>query len=84
MKILFLILLIAFISSCHPKAPAKYDESRELVPNPEGYKKDSFIQAGSDSAKPVSAIKDENKYFPFELSVTGGKYVIVAQIEGKE
>lgn len=74
------VSLIA-LSSCH-NTSAGYNESRELVPNPEGYKKDTFIQPSKDSAKPIGKNEKSNKYFPFELSEIGGKYSISVEIEG--
>ncbi|KIO77746.1 hypothetical protein TH53_07390 [Pedobacter lusitanus] len=49
MKTLWMIIIIAAITGCHDK-PKAYDESRELIPDPEGYQKDTIIQSTKDSA----------------------------------
>ncbi|MBK1897491.1 hypothetical protein [Chryseobacterium paridis] len=61
MKTLFLICLFLVISCNNNKnnsSSQKYDESRELVPNPEGYQKDTFP---SDTMHHSSANKDSIK-----------------------
>jgi hypothetical protein len=39
----FLLMLLILLTACKKSTPSKnYNESRELVPNPEGYQKDTF------------------------------------------
>jgi hypothetical protein len=50
---IFISIFICLVfSSCNQakNPPKPYQESRELVPNPEGYKKDSFITANEDTS----------------------------------
>jgi hypothetical protein len=53
--------------------------NRELVPHPEGNKKDSFVKAPSNSNKLLT--KMNNKNFPFEVLEINGHYQITAAIE---
>jgi hypothetical protein len=45
------LLLILFACGHDYKQPESYNESRELVPDPEGYKKDTFIINKNSTAK---------------------------------
>ena len=50
MRIYLAIASLLLVSSCgmiQENKPKKYDESRELLPDPEGYKKDTFIISDS-------------------------------------
>ncbi|ASK30145.1 hypothetical protein CEY12_08475 [Chryseobacterium sp. T16E-39] len=53
MKVLFLILILITTACGNGKDSSKnYNESRELIPNPEGYQKDTF---------PSDTVKDSLK-----------------------
>jgi Immunity protein 51 len=77
-KILTFAILVITITSCDNRNNST-DSSRELIPNPEEQKKDTFILAKTDTTKKTTT--SINKYFPFELQEIEGRYQIVAQIE---
>ncbi len=54
-KIALLTLIIIVFSSCHNNTKV-YDESREIVPNPEGYQKDTFIEPIQDSTQVLDSV----------------------------
>jgi hypothetical protein len=54
------LLLILFACGQDSKQPEPYNESRELVPNPEGYKKDTFELLDKDSS--TKDLCNFNKY----------------------
>ncbi|MGO4290888.1 hypothetical protein [Chitinophaga sp. RAB17] len=56
MKILLIVLALVTFSGCYNN-PKSYDESRELVPNPEGYKKDTFIQVPQDTLQYLDTLR---------------------------
>ena len=41
-KLSVLIVFLSFLFACGNGSSGNYNEKRELVPNPEGYKKDTF------------------------------------------
>ncbi|RYF85193.1 MAG: hypothetical protein EON98_07245 [Chitinophagaceae bacterium] len=79
-KIICLFILLNVITGCSSPTGGHYNESRELVPNPEGYKKDTFI-APASAAKIDTPAKQGNTYFPFELREGDGRYQVVANLE---
>ncbi len=84
MNILTVIIILTLsITSCGENSN-RSSESRELIPDPEGQKKDTFILAQADTTKPDTKSKSMNKYFPFELLDIEGHYQITAQIEGPD
>jgi hypothetical protein len=56
--LLIAIAVITVFSSCDNNPKKGYDESREIIPNPEGYQKDTFIQVPKDS---ILTLQDSNK-----------------------
>lgn len=64
-KLLIAIAAIVFFS-CHNNNPESYDESRELVPDPEGYKKDTFIQPLDDALQHPDTVSKANKPVAFK------------------
>jgi hypothetical protein len=55
MKILLIALVLTGFCGCY-NSTGSYDESRELVPNPEGYQKDTFIQSPVDSVQLMDTV----------------------------
>ncbi|WP_436487884.1 hypothetical protein [Chitinophaga sp. ARDCPP14] len=55
MKILLIAITLTGFCSCY-NSKEGYDESRELVPNPEGYKKDTFIQSSADTVALIDTV----------------------------
>ncbi|MDR6569979.1 hypothetical protein [Chitinophaga ginsengisegetis] len=55
MKILLIALTLTGFCSCY-NSTESYDESRELVPNPEGYQKDTVIQSPVDSVQLMDTV----------------------------
>ncbi|MGY0036041.1 hypothetical protein [Pedobacter sp. NJ-S-72] len=59
MKILFITIIVtAVFSSCDSNPKKGYKESREIIPNPEGYQKDTFNQVPKDS---TLTLQDSNQ-----------------------
>lgn len=65
--------------ACGGQTNEPYNESREMVPNPEGYRKDSFVIAATDSTKEKTM-----SYFPFELEQSNGEWIITAFLGSQE
>lgn len=63
-KLLYILVfgLFLVIVSCEEPLQTKepYNESRELVPNPEGYKKDTCMVKPNDSALHKEKLKSDN------------------------
>lgn len=79
-RILPLAILVIIITSCSNKNNST-DDTRQLVPNPEGLKKDTFIANPDTTNKTINSV---GKYFPFELQEIEGHYQISVQIEGPD
>lgn len=65
-----LALFVTILSGCHDGSA--------------GRKTDGLVQASKDTIEPVVNSEQAARTFPFDLSESGGKYTIVAQIEGKD
>ncbi|MCW3465015.1 hypothetical protein [Chitinophaga nivalis] len=48
MKTFLLALGLTTLFGCYSRTES-YDESRELIPNPEGYQKDTFVLPAGDT-----------------------------------
>jgi hypothetical protein len=55
MKILLIAITLTGFCSCY-NSTESYDESRELVPYPEGHKKDTFIQSPLDTIQVIDTV----------------------------
>jgi hypothetical protein len=57
--IIFLLLLTLFACGQSGNKPESYNENRKLVPDPEGYKKDTIISSQTESTKNIKCDFDK-------------------------